>query len=166
MIQKFKFLQSHGHFPPSASFVSLKSGLPMQGAQGLWPAVGKSMPSGGKWAGFSSSHLSPSNCVTLAGYLTLVSPLVKVGLKIPTAQDSCEELEGIIDAKFLTHMKPSLNGCYYYFYSQDLHIQKETAFNVCVSVKFPSHQILQISINSLLWPYLSLILDASSSSQP
>lgn len=38
-------------------------------------------------------------------------------------------------------MKPSLNGCYYYFYSQDLHNWKEVSFSVCVSVKFSPHRV-------------------------
>lgn len=86
--------------------------------------------------------LSPSNCVTLAGYLILVSPLVKLGLKIPTSRGPCKGSEGMIHVKFLTHTKSSLNGCYRYFYSQDLHIWKEISFSVCISVKFSSHFIL------------------------
>ena len=70
--------------------------------------------------------LSPGNCVTMAvtrGCWHL--PLSDLD-DIPTSQSFCEKSEGIIYANLLTHVKPSLNGCYYFFfYLQDLYIRKE-----------------------------------------
>ena len=102
--------------------------------------------------------LSPGNCVTMAvtrGCWHLPSSDLD---DIPTSQSFCEKSEGIIYANLLTHVKPSLNGCYYFFFICKTYILGKRQCG-CISVKLSSkclfgglHQVFAVGFPALTAP--------------